>query len=144
MWMRKEIREDRIKDLKECVGKGTAAMAFGLFFSVLGIVVSQTLASFFWVEYLCLGSFGATLVMGHQANKMNRKHRKWLMENENLITVLDSVDPTFVHQDGEAGFFCIDLDPCEPVEHGPDKLTEAVRRFGSITSAWLAKYKGTK
>lgn len=141
MWMSKEVRLERIKDLKQCVKKSPIAMAYGLAFSVIGVLISLLAPHFFWTPYLSLGVFVVVIPVAIKLNRLNKKHTIWLEENENLITVLDSISPTFVHQDGEAGFFCVAIDPCCLNTSGPNKLTVAFQRLQVIQSSWGSKQK---
>jgi len=142
MWMSKDVRLERIKDLKQCVKKSPIAMAYGLAFSVIGVLLSLLGPHFFWTPYLSLGVFVVVIPVALKLNKLNKKHTIWLKENENLITVLDSLEPTFVHQKGDAGFFCMAIDQFEPVGGWTgNKLTVSFRRLQVIQGSWGSKQK---
>lgn len=62
------------------------------------------------MTHVCFVLWVAIMLMAIGVNKVSRRIRAWLADNENLITVLDSIG----HQDYgyglHTGFFCTEID----------------------------------
>ena len=125
MWLNRETRKGRIERTKRMIRGSTIAMGAALAFSVLAVFMSKFLPTFSWSAYICLVSFGAVLGMAVRLAEFNKKHHKWLEENENLVTVTDSLDPLRINL-LEDGFFCMEIELLLFENSTPGKLDEAL------------------